>query len=94
MSRSSLSEEICPDLCVYVVFMNTVFFKYDFFFNMNMLFSFMFSFIELPLCSLRHFSMIFLINGHLEEDIFIRREVLKKVHRLLTFLYFKVGALF
>ena len=59
---------------------------------MNMLFFFMFSFIELPLCASRHFcaSMIFLINAHLEEDVFIRREELKKVHRLLSFLDFKV----
>ena len=54
----------------------------------------MFSFIELPLCASRHFSMIFLINTDLEEDVFIRKEALKKVHCLLTFLYFKVGAYF
>ena len=54
----------------------------------------MFSFIELPLCASRHFFIIFLINAHLEEDVFIRKEALKKVHRLLTFLYFKVGAYF
>ena len=88
MSRSLLSEEICPDLCVYVVFMNITFINMIFF-NMNMPFSFMFSFIELPLDASRHFSMIFLINAHLEEDIFIRREALKKVHRLLTFLILK-----
>ena len=39
-----------------------------------MLFFFMFGFIELPLCVSRHFSMIFLINTYLEEDVFIRRE--------------------
>ena len=61
---------------------------------MNMLFFFMFSFIELPLCVSRHFSMIFLINTYLEEDVFIRREALQKVHRLLTFLDFKVGVCF
>ena len=59
-----------------------------------MLFSFMFSFIELSLCASRYFFIIFLINAHLEEDVFIRKEALKKVHRLLTFLYFKVGAYF
>ena len=59
-----------------------------------MLFSFMFSFIELPLCASTHFSMIFPINAHLEDNVFIRREVLKKVHHLLTFLDFKVGAYF
>ena len=37
---------------------------------------------------------MFLINAHLEEDVFIRREALKKVHRLLTFLDFKVGVYF
>ena len=30
MSRSLLSEEICPDLCVYMVFNEYEFFKYDF----------------------------------------------------------------
>ena len=59
-----------------------------------MLFSFMFSFIELSLCASRYFLIIFLINADLEEDVFIRKEALKKVHRLLTFLYFKVGAYF
>ena len=59
-----------------------------------MLFFFMFSFIELPLCASRHFSIILLINAHLKEDVFIRREALKKVHHLLTFLDFKVGAYF
>ena len=54
----------------------------------------MFSFIELPLCASRHFSMILLINTHLEQDVFIRKEALKKVHRLLTFLDFKVGIYF
>ena len=54
----------------------------------------MFSFIELPLCVSRYFSMISLINAHLEEDVFMRREALKKVHRLLTFLDFKVGVYF
>ena len=44
-----------------------------------MLFFFMFSFIELPLCTSRHFSMIFLINAYLEEDVFITRDALKKV---------------
>ena len=38
--------------------------------------------------------MIFPINAHLEEDVFIRSEVLKKVLRLLTFLDVKVGAYF
>ena len=38
--------------------------------------------------------MIFLINAHLEDDAFMRREALKKVHRLLTFLDFKVGVYF
>ena len=54
----------------------------------------MFSFIELPLGASRHISMIFLINAHLEEDAFIRREALKKVHSVLTFLDFKVGVYF
>ena len=80
MSRFLLSEEICPDQ-IY----EYEFFKYDFL-SINMLFFFMVSFIELPLCASRHFSMIFLINAHLEEDVFIRREALKKVHLLLTFL--------
>ena len=40
----------------------------------------MFSFIELPLYASRHFSMIFLINACVEEDMFIRREALKKVN--------------
>ena len=61
---------------------------------MNMLFFFMFDLIELPLCVPRRFSMIFLINAYVEEDVFIRREALKKVHRLLTFLNFKVGVCF
>ena len=39
----------------------------------------MFSFIELPLYASSHFSMIFLINAYVEEDMFIRREALKKV---------------
>ena len=56
------------------------FFKYDFFLNINILFFFMISFIELPLRTSRHFSMIFLMNAHLEEDI--RRKALKKTHRL------------
>ena len=47
MSRSLLSEEICPDLCVYMVFMNMNFLDIIFL-NMNMLFFFMSSFIELP----------------------------------------------
>ena len=51
-----------------------------------MLFIFMFSFIELLLYASRHFSMIFLINAHLKEDVLIRREALKKVHLLLTFM--------
>ena len=93
MSRSLLSEEICPDLCIYMVFMNMNFLNMVFS-NMNLLFFFMFSFIDLPFCASRHFSMIFLINTHLEEDVFIRREALKKVHRLLTFLNFKVGVCF
>ena len=38
--------------------------------------------------------MIFLRNAHLEEDMFIRREALKKLHRLLPFLDFKVGVYF
>ena len=38
--------------------------------------------------------MIFLINAHLEEDVFKRREALKKEHRLLTFLDFKAGVYF
>ena len=38
--------------------------------------------------------MIFLINAILEEDVFIRTEALKKVHRLLTFLDFKMGVYF
>ena len=38
--------------------------------------------------------MIFLINAHLEEVVFIRWKELKKVHRLLTFLDFKVGVYF
>ena len=77
MPRSLLSEEICPDLCVYMVFMNMNFLNIIFL-NMNMLLFFMFSLIELPLCASRHFSMTFLINTHLEEDVFIRRETLKK----------------
>ena len=36
----------------------------------------------------------FLLNGHLEEDVFIRREVLENVHHLLTFLDFKVSVYF
>ena len=53
-----------------------------------------FNFIELPLCASRHFSMNFLINAHLEEDVFIRREAFKKAYCLLTFLDFKVGVYF
>ena len=56
-----------------------------------MLFFFMFSFIEVALGVLKNFSMIFIINVHLEEDLFIRREALQKVRRLLTLLEFKVG---
>ena len=63
-----------------------------------MLFFFMFSSTELPLCASRQFFVIFLINTHLEEDVqkrkFTRREVLKKLHRFLTFLDFKVGVYF
>ena len=93
MPRSLPSEKICPDLCVYIVFMNMNF-LIMIFLNMNMLFFFMFSFIELPLCASRHFSKIFLINAHLEEDVVIKREPLKKVHRLLTFLEIEVGVYF
>ena len=93
MSYSLLSEEIFPDLCVYIVFMNMNFLNMIFF-NVNMLFFFMFSFIELPHSRSRHFSTFFIINAHLEEDVFIRREALKKVHCLLTFLDFKVGVYF
>ena len=56
-----------------------------------MLFFFMLGFIELLLCSSRHFSMTFLVNAHIEKDLFIKREALKKVHRLLSFLDFRVG---
>ena len=42
MSRSLLSEKICPDLCVYMVFMNMNILNMKFL-NMNMLFFFMFS---------------------------------------------------
>ena len=73
-----------------MVFMNINFLNMIFL-KMNMLFFFMFDFIELSLCVPRRFSMIFLINAYVEEDVFIRREALKKVHRLLTFLDFKVG---
>ena len=73
-----------------MVFMNINFLNMIFL-KMNMLFFFMFDFIELPLCVPRRFSMIFLINAYVEEDVFIRREALKKVRRLLTFLDFKVG---
>ena len=76
MTRSLLSEEICP-VCLHGIY-EYEFFKYDVL-NMNILFFFMFSFIELPLCASKHFSMIFLINAYLEEDVFIRREALKKV---------------
>ena len=38
--------------------------------------------------------MIFLINALSEEDVFIRSEALKKKHRLLNFLDFKVGVYF
>ena len=93
MSRSLLSEEICPDLCVYMVFMNMNFLNMIFL-HVNMLFFFMFSFIELPLCVSRHISMIFLINTHFEEDVYIRREAPKKVHSVLTFLDFKAGVYF
>ena len=93
MSRSLLSEEIYPDLCVYMVFTNINFLNMIFL-HMNRFFFFMFSFIELSLCASRHISMIFLINAHLEEDVFIRREALKKVHSALTFLDFKVGVYF
>ena len=93
MSRFLLSEEICPDLCVYMVFMNMIFLNMIFL-NMNMLFFFMFSFTELLLYASRHFSITLLINAHLEEDVFIRREALKKVRCLLTFLDFKVGVHF
>ena len=48
MSRSLLSEEICPDLRVYMEFMNMNFLNIIFL-NMNMLFFFMRSFIELSL---------------------------------------------
>ena len=78
MSRSLLSEEICRDLCVYMVFMNMNFLNMIFL-NINILFFFMFSFIELPLYASRHFSMIFLINVYSEEDAFIRRKALTKV---------------
>ena len=54
----------------------------------------MLSFIELLLCASRHFSMIFLINAHLDEDMFSRKETLKKVYRLLSFLNFKVSVYF
>ena len=47
MSRSLLIEEICSNLCVYMVFMNMNFLNMIFL-NTNMLFFFMFSFIELP----------------------------------------------
>ena len=93
MPRSLLSEKICPDLCVYIVFMNMNFLNMIFL-NMNMLFFLMFSFNELPLCASRHFSKIFLINAHLEEDVFIKRELLQKVHRLLTFLEIELGVYF
>ena len=93
MSGSLLSEEISPDLGVYMVFINMNFLNIIFL-NMNMLFLFMYSFIELPLCASRHFSMIFLITAHLEENVLTRREAFKKVHRLLTFLDFKVSVYF
>ena len=92
MSRSLLNEEICPDL-FYMVFMNMNFINMIFL-NMNMLFFYMSSFTELPLSASRHFYIIFLINAYLEEDVFIRRETLKKVHRLLNFLDFKMGVYF
>ena len=38
--------------------------------------------------------MIFLINALSEENVFIRSEALKKKHRLLNFLDFKVGVYF
>ena len=75
MSRSLLSEKICPDLCVYMVFMNMNILNMKFL-NMNMLFFFMFSFIELLLCLSRHFFMIFAINAHAGEDVFIKRKAL------------------
>ena len=93
MSHSLLSEEICSDLCVYMVFMNMNFLNMILL-NMNMFFFFMFSFIELPLCALRHFSMILLRNAHLEEDVLIRREALKKLNCLFPFLDFKAGVYF
>ena len=54
----------------------------------------MFSLTELPLRASRHFSLVFLIQAHLEQDVFVRRETLKKVHRLLNFLDFKVSVYF
>ena len=59
-----------------------------------MLFFFMFSLTELPLRASRHFSLVFLIKAHLEQDVFVRRETLKKMHRLLNFLDFKVSVYF
>ena len=40
MSRSLLSEEICPDLCIYMAFMNTdflnmIYFKYEYAFLLH-----------------------------------------------------------
>ena len=72
MPRFLLSEEICPDLCVYMAFMNMNFLNLIFF-NLNMLSFFMFSSIELPLCTSRHFSINFLVNVQLEKDVFKRR---------------------
>ena len=58
---------------------------------MNMLFFFTFSFTDIPMHASRHFSIVFLINAHLEEDVFIGRKTRKKVCRLLIFLDFEVG---
>ena len=58
MSGSLLSEEISPDLGVYMIFINMNFLNIIFL-NMDMLFFFMYNFIELPPCASRHFSMIF-----------------------------------
>ena len=92
MSRSLLSEDTCPNLCVYMVFMNINFLN-TIFDMWIWLFFFVFSFTELPLCASKHFSMIFLIIARIE-DVFIRRKALKKVHRLLTFLGFKVSVFY
>ena len=50
MSRFFLTEEVWPDLCVYMVLMNINFLNIIFL-DMNLLF-FMFSFDELPLCAI------------------------------------------